>query len=136
MRSRRARIGSRSSRTERWCRTDSEPGIRRRRLYLNLRPRLYNPAWALLAGSGPPGTLRFGGEWALLDQLIVSGGALAAGPPRYVQGSLRVFATREVPATTGPAHVLLSGSGEPLAFDPATGRGASDHLPLVASVEL
>ena len=102
--------------------------------YLELRPRLYNPTWELLAGAGPYGTVRFGGAWALLDQVVVSGGALGEDAPYYVTGSLHVFPEREVQTPDGLPVTLRTRGGDPFAFDPATGRGASDHLPLLASV--
>lgn len=106
--------------------------------YLNLMPELYNPTSALLArrNGGPPGTYFYSGQWWLLDQLVMSAGTLHDDANvRYVPGSLGVFGDVCVPTPTGKQDVCTSG-GRPLSFDEKSGRGASDHLPLVFSIDL
>lgn len=107
--------------------------------YLSLRPRLYNPSWALLgdASKAPRavlGTHRHGRDWYLLDQVLCSRGMLVDGRgPRFVEGSLRIHA---------PDHVMVGDrrvqarttSGAPLAFDAKKGTGVSDHFALVADL--
>ena len=103
--------------------------------YLSLRPRLYNPTWYLLGGDGPMGTYVFGGEWTPLDQLLVSSGLMTANTPRYIDGSLHAHAPRSVTPPSGSRVTVTTSSNTPVAFDAATGKGASDHLPLVATFE-
>lgn len=102
--------------------------------YLELRPRLFNPSWEVL-NREPPGTHVFGGEWALLDQILVSGGVLSDGNgPRLIPQSLRVFAPREIQLAQSTIQVCTRG-GTPIPFDPRTRRGVSDHLPLIVDLD-
>jgi len=106
--------------------------------YLNLMPELYNPTSSLLArpNGSPPGTYHYSGQWWLLDQVLVTPGALVEGDNvRYVPESLSVFSDRKVPIRGGTQDVCTR-SGRPLSFDADSGRGASDHLPLVFSIDV
>ncbi len=109
--------------------------------YLARYPRLYNPTWRLLTEPGPDGapargTIMFDDGWQLLDQVLCSRGLLLPGPGvRFVEGSLRVFGPRY--AGAGARRVTMTnGGGRPLAFDPSTGVGVSDHLPLLWDLEV
>jgi endonuclease/exonuclease/phosphatase family metal-dependent hydrolase len=110
--------------------------------YLTLRPRLYNPSWALLGGPESPsgavlGTHRYGRDWYLLDQVLCSRGLLAGGGagsgPSFVEGSLRVHAPAQV-MVGGRRVQVRSKGGEPLAYDAKRGTGVSDHFPVVAEL--
>lgn len=105
--------------------------------YLRLRPRLFNPTWRLVeSGANPHGTYRFGGEWNPLDQMLISAGMVDGGAPKLILDSLRVHAPSTVAASDGTVIRVRRGDGTPLAYDARTGVGASDHLPLVAEVDL
>ncbi len=109
--------------------------------YLARYPRLYNPTWRLLTeppreGTRARGTIVFDDGWQLLDQVLCSRGLLLPGPGvRFVEGSLRVFGPRFV--GEGEQRVTVTNqSGRPLAFDPRSGAGVSDHLPLLWELEI
>jgi Endonuclease/Exonuclease/phosphatase family len=102
--------------------------------YLSLRPQLHNPTWQLLQGDGPPGTYYFDDDWNPLDQLLVSAGMLRGPGPQLVQGSIGVHAPRTVTSRTGQTVEVTTSSRRPIGFDAQTGDGASDHLPLVATL--
>jgi hypothetical protein len=105
--------------------------------YLRLRPRLFNPTWGVVNSRiAPPGTYRFGGEWNPLDQILVSAGMLEAGGPMLVPGSVRIHAPATVVASDGTVIRVRTGDGTPLTFNARTHAGVSDHLPLVAEVDL
>ena len=106
--------------------------------YLRLRPRLYNPTWDLLAAAPgePKGTYRYGSDWYALDQILVSAGLLGGGQPALRIGSLRVHGPRTVQTSDGKQVQVRAGDGTPLAFKADTGLGVSDHLPLVAEIDL
>lgn len=105
--------------------------------YLRLRPRLFNPTWELLAAAGAPrGTYRFRSDWYALDQLLVSAGMLDGNPPALRLGSLRVHGPRTVTAGDGSPIQARAGDGTPIPFSAATRAGVSDHLPLVAELDL
>ncbi|MAT24973.1 MAG: hypothetical protein CMN31_15095 [Sandaracinus sp.] len=106
--------------------------------YLRARPRLYNPSWDLLAPSEdaiPPGTTHWNGRWYLLDQMVLSQGALR-GALRYREGSLRVVCPEDVPLEGGDEIAIRTRSGRPKSFLPVSQHGASDHFPLVMEVEI
>lgn len=103
--------------------------------YLSLRARLYNPTWQLLQSDGPPGTYYFDSDWNPLDQLLVSAGMLREPGPRLVEGSIGAHAPRTVTSRTGQTVTVTTSSRVPIGFNPQTGDGASDHLPLVATLE-
>jgi len=106
--------------------------------YLRLRPRLYNPTWTLLAAAGgsPRGTYRFGSDWYALDQILVSAGMLGAGTPALRPGSLRVHSPRTLLASDGTVIQARAGDGTPLPFRAAESIGVSDHLPLMADLDV
>ena len=106
--------------------------------YLRLRPRLFNPTWELLSGGvgAPKGTYRYRSDWFSLDQVLVSAGLLGGGAPSWRPGSLRVHAPRTVVGSDGSVLRVRAGDGTPIPFSAATGEGVSDHLPLVAELEL
>jgi endonuclease/exonuclease/phosphatase family metal-dependent hydrolase len=94
---------------------------------------LYNPCWRFLApenlgsyfiSSTPAGEV-FANRYQVLDQLIVSRGLLKTGGLRLDLDSVDLF---QAPSVATP-------SGRPRAFNRATGRGTSDHLPLVATLD-
>jgi hypothetical protein len=98
--------------------------------YLSLKTPLFNPSWPRLLGTQPaPGSTYWNGDWYLLDQLIVSRGALGGGPVRLVDGSTSLHLVREV-SVDGRAVKAATRGGIPLAFDAKAGTGVSDHLPL------
>ena len=86
-------------------------------------PRLWNGFWGL--GGGQAGTYYRSPRWRTYDQVVVSAGA--AG----------LLGARKA-ATLAPASIVVDGrrvtlttaDGRPLSYDPAKGRGASDHLPV------
>lgn len=102
--------------------------------YLSLRPRLFNPTWALPTTEVPPGTIHYASDWHLLDQMLLSPGLLGDTGPRYVNGSLHVFAPRAVPFGAGERRIT-NPNRTPLAFNATKHEGASDHLPLIADFE-
>jgi endonuclease/exonuclease/phosphatase family metal-dependent hydrolase len=106
--------------------------------YLRLRPRLFNPTWELAspAAGVPRGTYRFGSDWYALDHVLVSAGLLGNDPPALRLGSLRVHGPSTVTAQDGTVIKARAGDGTPLAFKAETGAGVSDHLPLVAELDL
>jgi hypothetical protein len=104
--------------------------------YLSRRPRLYNPTWYLLRSDGPNGTYVFSGEWTPLDQLLVSAGLVSDERPRFVPGSLRAHGPQTVKSRSGDEiSVTTRDFGRPISFNTSTGRGVSDHLPLIALLE-
>lgn len=102
--------------------------------YLSLRPRLFNPTWALPTSIAPPGTIYYDSDWHLLDQFLLSPGVLGDTGPRYIDGSLHVFAPRTVTVGTDERRIT-NPNRTPLAFDAKKHQGASDHLPLVADFD-
>ena len=106
--------------------------------YLRLRPRLYNPTWQLLAAAPgePRGTYRYGSDWYPLDQFLVSPGMLQNTPPALQLGSLRVHGPRTVTLKDGTVVLARAGDGTPIPFKAETRTGISDHLPLVAQLDL
>jgi hypothetical protein len=106
--------------------------------YLRLRPRLYNPTWQLLAaGPGEPrGTYRYSGDWYSLDQFLVSAGMLDGNAPALRVGSLRAHGPKTVTLKDGTIVQARAGDGSPIAFKAETRTGISDHLPLVAELDL
>jgi hypothetical protein len=91
---------------------------------------LYNPCWHFLApenlgsyfiSSTPAGEV-FANRYQVLDQLIVSRGLLKASGLRLELDSVDLFRAASV----------ATPSGRPRPFNRATGKGTSDHLPLVA----
>jgi hypothetical protein len=103
--------------------------------YLSRTPRLFNPTWGLGYSQATPATYHYDGVWHRIDQMLVSTGLLTGGSPRYVDDSLRVFSTRSV-AVAGQNVDVTTPSGFPIAFDATSLRGVSDHLPLVADLEI
>ena len=104
--------------------------------YLRLPTRLYNPSWQLLArGDQGKGSYNWNGEWYVLDQMLFSRGAVVDSPIRYVSGSLRVHAVSSVSDGQDTVEVLTS-AGNPIAFNPKTRRGVSDHLPVVCEIDI
>lgn len=57
-------------------------------------------------------------------------------PVRFVDDSLRVPVIASVDLPGEPGVQVTTRSGVPLPYDPKTGRGASDHLPLAFRVEI
>jgi hypothetical protein len=105
--------------------------------YLSCSPKLHNPCWPLLTCSGSPGgTLKWNGTWYLLDQLLLSHGLTAGDGIRYVDGSLRIVAPHTVTLPSGGSTTFCGADGAPRAFDPKTGKGISDHLPLAFELDL
>ena len=93
---------------------------------------LYNPCWRFLApenlgsffiSSTPAGEV-FANRYQVLDQLIVSRGLLKPSGLRLDLDSIDLWRT---PSVATP-------SGRPRRFDRNTGKGTSDHLPLVATL--
>jgi endonuclease/exonuclease/phosphatase family metal-dependent hydrolase len=123
-------------------------GVKGVEIYLGLKPRLYNPAWSLPVTKSPPGTYFFGGDWQLLDQVLVSSGLLidkevetrngtgaSRTGPYFIEDSLRVLAPSPIQVEHEKARRATSRGGQPIAFDPASTDGVSDHLPLVFDLE-
>lgn len=105
--------------------------------YLRLRPRLFNPVWGLIGSRARPlGTHWFGDEWSPLDQILVSRGMIDGAGPMLVEGSVRVHAPTTLQAPDGRTIRARRTNGVPMPFDPITGEGVSDHLPLVAEIAL
>jgi hypothetical protein len=106
--------------------------------YLRLRPRLYNPTWQLLAAAPgePRGTYKYGSDWYALDQILVSSGMIGGNQPALRLGSLRVHGPRTVTMTDGTVVQARAGDGTPIPFKAETRTGVSDHLPLVAQLDL
>ena len=93
---------------------------------------LYNPCWRFLApenlgsffiSSTPAGEV-FANRYQVLDQLVVSRGLLKASGLRLALDSVDLW---RAPSVATP-------SGRPRRFDRKTGKGTSDHLPLVATL--
>jgi endonuclease/exonuclease/phosphatase family metal-dependent hydrolase len=93
---------------------------------------LYNPCWRFLApenlgsffiSSTPAGEV-FANRYQVLDQLIASRGLLAPSGLRLDVESVDLW---RAPSVATP-------SGRPRRFDRKTGKGTSDHLPLVATL--
>jgi endonuclease/exonuclease/phosphatase family metal-dependent hydrolase len=93
---------------------------------------LYNPCWRFLApenlgsffiSSTPAGEV-FANRYQVLDQLVVSRGLLKPSGLRLELDSVDL---RRTPSVATP-------SGRPRRFDRHTGKGTSDHLPLVATL--
>lgn len=93
---------------------------------------LYNPCWRFLApenlgsffiSSTPAGEV-FANRYQVLDQLIVSRGLLKPSGLRLDLDSVDLV---RAPSVATP-------SGRPRRFDRNTGKGTSDHLPLVATL--
>jgi endonuclease/exonuclease/phosphatase family metal-dependent hydrolase len=108
------------------------------RRYLRTRPRLFNPSWKLLVprdGHTPPGTTHWNGRWYLLDQIILSQGAVR-GPLRYVDGSLRIACPESVRSPEGDEIAVRKRSGRPKSFLPVSRHGASDHFPVVMKMKI
>jgi hypothetical protein len=93
---------------------------------------LYNPCWRFLApenlgsffiSSTPAGEV-FANRYQVLDQLVVSRGLLKPSGLRLDLGSVDLW---RAPSVATP-------SGRPRRFDRKTGKGTSDHLPLVATL--
>jgi endonuclease/exonuclease/phosphatase family metal-dependent hydrolase len=93
---------------------------------------LYNPCWRFLApenlgsffiSSTPAGEV-FANRYQVLDQLVVSRGLLK---PRGLRLELDSVDLVRTPSVATP-------SGRPRRFDRKTGKGTSDHLPLVATL--
>ena len=102
--------------------------------YMSLKPDLYNPSWSLLVNqTGPAGTTFWSGNWYLLDHIMVSRGLLGNNSKlQYNEHSLRIFADKKVPNIKGGSDIkFLTSTGKPVAYDAKTGKGVSDHLPLV-----
>jgi endonuclease/exonuclease/phosphatase family metal-dependent hydrolase len=94
---------------------------------------LYNPCWRFLApenlgsffiSSTPAGEV-FANRYQVLDQLIVSRGLLKESGLRLDLDSVDLY---RAPSVATP-------SGRPRPFNRTSGKGTSDHLPLVASLE-
>lgn len=116
-------------------RSDTPTGVQR---YVSLHPKLYNPCWKLLTPrrDTPPGTYFWNGRWYLLDQIMLSRGFLTTSAPRFVEGSLSIFAPQNVTGLDGGSVELRTRSSRPFPFDPERGRGVSDHFPLVFEIDL
>ncbi|HEX5780865.1 MAG TPA: hypothetical protein VFX80_03030 [Solirubrobacteraceae bacterium] len=93
---------------------------------------LYNPCWRFLApenlgsffiSSTPAGEV-FANRYQVLDQLVVSRGLLKPSGLRLDLDSVDLW---RAPSVATP-------SGRPRRFDRKTGKGTSDHLPLVATL--
>jgi hypothetical protein len=93
---------------------------------------LYNPCWRFLApenlgsffiSSTPAGEV-FANRYQVLDQLVVSRGLLKPSGLRLDLDSVDLV---RAPSVATP-------SGRPRRFDRKTGKGTSDHLPLVATL--
>lgn len=93
---------------------------------------LYNPCWRFLApenlgsffiSSTPAGEV-FANRYQVLDQLVVSRGLLKPSGLRLALDSVDLW---RAPSVATP-------SGRPRRFDRRTGKGTSDHLPLVATL--
>jgi hypothetical protein len=88
-------------------------------------------------GDAPLGTYKFDGEFTPLDQFLVSAGLLSPRQtPHLVPSSVRVHAPKSVTNSTGKKIDILTRGSTPISFDPKKKRGASDHLPLIAELEL
>ena len=110
----------------RWPRSSGKSGIAS---YLQMRPRLYNPTWELIAphAPGPGGTYRHDGEWHWLDQVLVSRGLVVDDGSSYVPASVTVH--RPASVSEGGRRVPLAGrGGVPRGF--TANGGVSDHFPL------
>ena len=69
--------------------------------------------------SNSPGSYSHAGRWERLDQVLV-----LPGSARGVRTSLRVVSD----------DALVTDDGRPARYDPRTGYGYSDHLPVVVEV--
>jgi hypothetical protein len=103
------------------------------------RVRLYNASWRYLgeqlphglapapSNPGAAGTFfRDPHNWRTFDHVLVSCGLLGASPPYLDEARTRVT----------PLRIMLDENGLPRPFDPATGRGISNHLPIVGHLVL
>lgn len=104
------------------------------------RIRLYNAGWRLLGENkahqpglqalGIAGSYYCRGDraWRTVDQLLVSGSLLKPDPPCLLEDTVELFA----------ANAIMGEDGYPRAFEwePDRSRGASDHLPLTATIRL
>ena len=109
--------------------------------YLSQRIPLVNPCWPLLI-TPPTGSTYWNGQWYLLDQMLYSPGML---PPTtttpteptitFVPGSPRIAAPRTIDVN-GTNIEWCSPSGVPTPYDPRTRDGISDHLPLLAEIDI
>ena len=106
--------------------------------YLSLRPRLYNPTWELLTSppGEPKGTYRFGPDWYALDQILISAGMLGINLPTLRPHSLHVHGPKSLRGKGRRLIHACAGDGTPIPFNPETGIGISDHLPLIAELDL
>jgi hypothetical protein len=87
-------------------------------------PRLFNPTWEVCTGQ--LGTFYRSPRWRVYDQVLLSSGALEPW------GGLRAAPFRPATVTRGGATVSLqTPSGKPRGFDAQSGKGASDHFPIV-----
>lgn len=102
--------------------------------YLTRTPKLYNPCWGLDHNQTYPGTYYYDSSWHRLDQMLFSSGMLT-GTPAYVEGSLRVFGVRRV-TVAGAAVEVTTPAGYPIPFDAKTLKGVSDHLPVIAEIDV
>lgn len=81
----------------------------------------YSPWFS--ANPGSPGTYYYSGRWERLDHLLlISAGAAPSSLPDCV-----------MQVVTGPD--LTDSNGRPRRYDPRTGTGVSDHLPVLFTVE-
>jgi endonuclease/exonuclease/phosphatase family metal-dependent hydrolase len=103
--------------------------------YLSRTPRLFNPTWALDQNRPTPATYYYDSNWHRIDQMLVSAGMLTTARPHFIDGSLRVHDVRTV-TVAGNTVEVTTASGYPIPFDPKAMRGVSDHLPLVADIEI
>lgn len=103
--------------------------------YLSRTPRLFNPTWGMDHGQPAPATYFFDSSWHRIDQMLVSAGMLSVDRPQFVEGSLRIPHAHTV-TVAGRTVAVTTASGHPIPFDPQTMRGVSDHLPLVAEIEV
>lgn len=99
--------------------------------YSSRTPRLYNPMWRFLSEQAGGGTAFFRDSMFLVDQLLLSRGAVSQ------DSSLRVDLdsigiVREIPGVGS----LATRSGRPRRFNRIKGTGFSDHLPLRWRIEV
>lgn len=101
------------------------------------RVRLYNAAWRYLgeqhphrggrAAASPAGTyFRTPHDWRTFDHVLVSSGLLGESPPYLDESRTGVAST----------PLMRDGQGYPLAFEPGSATGISDHLPIVGRIVL
>ncbi len=102
--------------------------------YMSLTPRIFNPAWPLLSNNnGPAGTTYWGGDWYLLDHIMISRGLLDNNSKiQYDENSLKIFSQKKIPNISGDSDIkMLTRSGYPSSFNSKNHKGISDHLPIV-----